>query len=133
MPHDGDRDLIWLPEGTLSVMGRLGFTPSIVKRTPSIWEGIQVARRRFPQTRWDAEGCKVAIQRLKRYRKEWDERRGVWRDHPYHGPESNGADAYRTFAESGHVVGSAPRLDAEDTHKRRFYERATGADSWMTE
>lgn len=132
MPHDGDRDLVWLPEGTLSVMGKLGFTPSIVTRTANIWESIQVARRRFPQTRWDAEGCKLALNRIKRYRKEWDERRGVWRDHPYHGPESNMSDAYRTFAESGHSPGIAPRLDAHDPHKRRFYERQT-EESWITQ
>lgn len=131
MPHDGDRDLVWLPEGTLSIMGRLGFNPAIVTRTPNIWESIQVARRRFPQVRWDETACKVILSHLKRYRKEWDERRSVWRDHPYHGPESNGCDAYRCFAESGHVAGEAPRLDAQDAHKKRFYKRGT-EESWMT-
>ncbi len=133
MPWDADREEVWLPEGTLSVMGRLGFHPSIVRRTVNIWESIQVARRRFPQTRWDAEGCKLALTRIKRYRKEWDERRGVWRDHPYHGPESNMSDAYRTFAESGHVVGKAPRLDVDDAHKKRFYDRDRGEGSWVAQ
>lgn len=131
MPHDGDRDLIWVPEGTLAVMGRMGFNPSIVARAPAIWESVQVARRRFSQVQWDATGCKVGLDRLKRYRKEWDERRGVWRDHPYHGPESNGADAYRTFAESNHVPAPLVRGDASDAHKRKFYDRDT-PDSWMT-
>lgn len=132
MPHDGDVDPLWLPEGTLALMGKLGFTPAIVTRAANKWESIQVARRRFPQCRFDADGCKVGLSRLKRYRKEWDERRGVWRDHPYHGPESNGADAFRTFAESGHAPGPTIRLDATDAHKRRFYERETSG-SWLTQ
>lgn len=132
MPHDGDRELVWLPEGTLAIMGRLGFSPSIVERAPAIWESVQVARRRFAQVQWDAEGCKVGLTRLKRYRKEFDDRRGVWRDHPYHGPESNGADAYRTFAESGHLPAPPVKSYENDAHRRRFYERS-GQESWMTE
>lgn len=132
MPHDGDRELIWLPESTLSVMGRLGFAPAIVQRTPAIWESIQVVRRRFAQLQWDAEGCKIGLSRLKRYRKEYDERRGVWRDHPYHGPESNGADSLRTWAESNHTPAPPVRDYENDAHKRRFYERGN-SESWMTQ
>lgn len=132
MPHDGDRELLWLPEGTLGVMGRLGFHPSIVDRAVAIWESVQVARRRFAQVQWDAEGCKLGLTRLKRYRKEYDERRGVWRDHPYHGPESNGADAYRTFAESGHLPAPPVKDYSDDAHRRRFYER-NSEESWMTQ
>lgn len=132
MPHDGDRELIWLPEGTLGVMGRMGFNPAIVERTPAIWESIMVTRRRFPLLQFDAEGCKEGLARLKQYRKEWDESRSVWRDHPYHGPESNGADALRTWAESGHSL-QLPEKDYEnDAHRRRFYGRRS-EESWMTQ
>jgi hypothetical protein len=81
---------------------------------------------------WDAEGCKLGLTRLKRYRKEFDERRGVWRDHPYHGPESNGADAYRTFAESGHLPAPPVKDYSDDAHRRKFYERDS-EESWMTQ
>ena len=43
-----------------------------------------------------------AYRNLKRYRKEWDERRSVWKNKPHHGPESNGSDAFLTWAQSGH-------------------------------
>lgn len=132
MPHDGDTEVVWLPEGTLAIMGKLGFQPSIVTRAANKWESIQISRRRFPQCVWDAEACKVGLSRLKRYRKEWDDRRGVWRDHPYHGPESNGADAYRTFCESGHLPPAPVRYDDRDGHKRRFYNRAS-QESWITQ
>jgi hypothetical protein len=131
MPHDGDRQSVWLPDGTISLMSKLGFRPKIVTRVPNKWEGIQKARRRFPQCRWDADACKVGLQRLKTYHKEWDERRGVWRDHPHHGPESNGADAYRTFAESTHAP--LPGIDKNvDKHRRSYYEREDDEGSWLT-
>lgn len=130
-PHDGDRQELWLPEGTLAVAGRLGFQPSVVDRTSNIWESIQIARRRFAQCRWDADACKVGISRLKSYRKERDEVRQVWRDHPHHGPESNGSDAYRTFSESGHLPPARITVDPGDGHKRKFYDRGT-TESWLT-
>jgi hypothetical protein len=131
MPHDGDRQEIWLPEGTLAIMGRLGFQPTIVDRSPNKWESIQVGRRRFSQIVWDATACKQGISRLKQYRKEYDDRRGVWRDHPYHGPESNGADAYLTFAESGHLPPAQAKVDPADGHKRKFYDRGD-KETWLT-
>lgn len=131
MPHDGDRQELWLPEGTLAIMGRLGFQPSIVERSPNKWESIQVGRRRFSQIMWDANACKAGISRLKQYRKEFDDRRGVWRDHPYHGPESNGADAYLCFAESGHLPPARVDIDPNDGHRRKFYDRGS-KESWLT-
>ena len=42
------------------------------------------------------------MRRLRAYRKEWDESRGVWKDRPRHDEASHGADAF-TFACSGYT------------------------------
>jgi hypothetical protein len=131
LPHDGARQNIFIPGGTLGVMGNLGFRPAIVDRAPDKWEAVKIGRRKFSMCRWDADGCKEGIARLKRYRKDWDERRGVWRDQPYHGPESNGADAYLTFAQSNHIPTPRPSYEQRDGHKRRYYERSDN-ESWLT-
>lgn len=131
LPHDGDRKTIWTPEGSMVVMARLGFRPKIVNRHPDKWESIKIGRRKFGSVAFDEAGAKEGLQRLKQYRKEWDERRLVWRDHPHHGPESNGADAYLTFANSGHTP-TAPALHDGDRHKRRYYDREDEEDSWLT-
>lgn len=102
LPHDSDRQNFFLPEGTYTVMARMGFRPDIVERTPDKAQAIQMGKRAMAQARFDAAGCKEGLGRLKRYRKEWDEKRGVWKPNPHHGPESNGADAFLTFAQSGH-------------------------------
>lgn len=131
LPHDGDRKTIWTPEGSMIVMARLGFRPKIVTRHPDKWESIKIGRRKFGSVAFDEAGTKEGMARLKKYRKEWDERRLVWRDHPHHGPESNGADAYLTFANSGHTPAS-PSLHDGDRHKRRYYDRDDEEDSWLT-
>lgn len=131
LPHDGDRKTIWTPEGSLVVMGRLGFRPIIVNRIADKWEAVKIGRRKFAQIAIDEAGAKEGLKRLKAYRKEWDDRRLVWRDAPHHGPESNGADAYLTFAQSGHTPAAAPIHD-DDRHKRSFYERDEGEGSWLT-
>ncbi len=113
------------------VMGRLGFRPKIVSRHPDKWESVKIGRRKFSSVAFDEAGCKEGLARLKAYRKEWDDRRLVWRDHPHHGPESNGADAYLTFANSNHVAGAAP-LIPDDRHRRKFYEKEDASDSWVT-
>jgi len=131
LPHDGDRKTIWTPEGSMVVMARLGFRPIIVNRHPDKWESIKIGRRKFGSVAFDEAGTKEGLQRLKKYRKEWDERRLVWRDHPHHGPESNGADAYLTFANSSHTPQAGP-IQVPDKHRRSFYDREDEADSWVT-
>jgi hypothetical protein len=55
----------------------------------------------------------------------------VWKDHPHHGPESNGADAFLTFAQSGHSVTATVSYDG-DAHKSRYYETEEADGSWLT-
>jgi hypothetical protein len=128
LPHDGDRKTIWTPEGSMVIMSRLGFKPSIVDRTLDKVEAIRIGRRKFGVIAIDDAGCKEGLKRLKSYRKEWDERRGVWKEEPHHGPESNGADAYLTFAQSNHVP-TPPR------NRNDAYRVSTDTDSeqsWAT-
>lgn len=131
LPHDGDRKSIWVPEGSMTVMGRLGFRPNIVPVIADKWEAVKIGRRKFAQVAFDEAGCKTGLTRLKAYRKEWDERRSVWKDHPHHGPESNGADAYLTFAQSNHSSPAAP-LIPDDAHRRHYYSREDEDESWLT-
>jgi hypothetical protein len=44
------------------------------------------------------EGTDDGLKALESYRKEWDEKKATYRDHPYHDWASNGADAFRTGA-----------------------------------
>jgi hypothetical protein len=102
-PHDGDRQDLFLEHGRVAVVQERGFKPIIVPRVAHKLDAIEAARKVFATCDWDEEFCAPGIKRLKHYRKEWDDRRGVWKDRPNHDENSNGADAFLTFA-TGYVA-----------------------------
>lgn len=98
VPHDGDRQSLWLEGGTKGVMDSLGFRPRIVERPKNKGDAHDAARLIFPKCQFDEQGCQTGLKRLRQYRKEWDDDRGVWKDRPRHDENSHGADAFMTFA-----------------------------------
>lgn len=100
VPHDGDRESLWLENGTLGVMESLSFRPVVVKRPDNKVECINATRTKFATCVFDESACSVGLNRLRSYRKEWDELRGVWKDRPRHDDASHGADGFQTFATS---------------------------------
>ena len=69
------------------------------------------------------------LKRLRAYRKEWDEQRGVWKDRPQHDDASHGADAFLTFACSG--VAELEELVARGRSVPAPFHVPGGALSWM--
>jgi hypothetical protein len=103
VPHDGARESLWLEGGTKGVMSSLGFHPTIVERPRNKLEAIAAARAAFARCQFDEGACSLGLRRLRAYRKEWDESRGVWKDRPRHDDASHGADAFLTFACSNYT------------------------------
>ena len=97
-PHDGNREDLFLEDGRLGVAEKLGFRPDIVERPASKIESISKARTIFGECEFDETGCDLGLKRLRMYRKEWDDLRGVWKDRPRHDDNSHGADGFQTFA-----------------------------------
>jgi len=52
---------------------------------------------------FDEGACELGLRRLRAYRKEWDESRGVWKDRPQQDDASHGADAFLTFVCSNYT------------------------------
>ena len=96
-------------------MSSLGFHPTIVERPRNKLEAIAAARAAFARCQFDEQACGLGLRRLRAYRKEWDESRGVWKDRPRHDEASHGADAFLTFACSNYTPPSAL-----PTRKRSF-------------
>lgn len=61
-------------------------------------DGIDAVRTRFRSLWFDETKCEILLQRLRRYHKEFDDKRGVYKDQPYHDINSNAADALRYWA-----------------------------------
>jgi hypothetical protein len=85
---------------TLEAMGiKVNVAPNL-----SIDDGIQAVRTRMNQVWMDEEKCKDGIRALSSYRKEFDEKRGVYKDKPLHDWSSHIADAFRYWAVTDHKV-----------------------------
>jgi hypothetical protein len=127
LPHDGDRQSIWLPEGTMKVMSDLNFRPIIVKRPENKVEAINIARGKFASCQFDEAGCSIGLKRLKAYRKEWDDQRGVWKDRPLHDDASHTADGFMTFTSSNYTPPMQPKP------RERYGSKSSSSTSWMSQ
>lgn len=66
----------------------------------AVEDGIDAARSILSSCWFDKDKCFRGIQALKNYKKDWDEKNKVFRNHPKHDWSSHGADALRYFAVS---------------------------------
>jgi len=94
----------------------------IVDRIAYVLDGIQQTRQALASCWFDESKCSEGVRDLDNYRKAWDERRGTWRDQPFHGPESDAADAFRQFAQArasgmlqAGTASGAPRIRRRNT------------------
>jgi hypothetical protein len=71
----------------------------IVPRVDDINHGIQVTRDALSTVWIDETNCKEGIIHLDRYRKGWNKTTQRFTDHPLHDVHSEGADAFRQFAQ----------------------------------
>lgn len=76
----------------------------VVPRPNSKVESILTTRSAFANCWFDADECSDGIAALDAYRWRWSESQQVFTDEPYHGPESNFADAFQQFG-----IGYAPK------------------------
>lgn len=58
-------------------------------------DGIEASTIALTHTWIDKEKCKLFIKSMKNYCREWDEKRGMYKDIPYHNWASHAADEYR--------------------------------------
>lgn len=61
-------------------------------------DGIEQVREILPKCVFDESKCEEGIACLENYRKEWDDKRGCWKDKPLHDWTSHGSDGFRYFA-----------------------------------
>ena len=77
----------------------------IVPRVSALSTGIDKTRAVLVKSiRMDIEGCVEGIRCMDSYQYEWDEKRGQWKTEPLHNWASNGADAFRQFAQGYKVA-----------------------------
>lgn len=96
-PHDVDVRELGTGKSRRETLESLGIRVNIVPKL-SIDDGIQAVRTKLNQVWMDELKNKDAIRALSSYRKEFDEKHGVYKDKPLHDWSSHIADAIRYWA-----------------------------------
>ena len=102
LPHDAENKNLERNESRVDRLVELGISQEkivVVPRTENLGTAIEHTRRILPTCWFDEENCAEGIEALDKYQKEWDDRNGTWRNTPRHDEWSNGADAFRQFAQ----------------------------------
>jgi len=118
-PHDIKVRELSTGLSRLELARRMGINFQVLPNIP-LEDGIELARVSFNKIWIDEKRCDSLIRALESYRREWDDKRKVYKDNPLHDINSHAADAFR------YLCLALPRtqggLSAQDL--RRTYEEA---------
>lgn len=99
LPHDV-KVLEWGSDRTrIEQLEKAGVTCHVVP-DHKIEDGINGVRDIFASCYFDEAECADGLKALRNYRKEWDDKHGIFRDAPRHDAASHGADSFRYVAMS---------------------------------
>ena len=96
-PHDIQVRELGTGKSRLETARKLGIHFRVVRKL-TIEDGIHAARAILPKCYFEKTNTKDGLQALRRYRKEFDEKKGIYKPHPLHDWASHYADAFRYFA-----------------------------------
>lgn len=96
-PHDLEATDIGTGKTRMETARVLGLNFVMVEDL-SIEDGINAASTVLDRLFVDAVKCKQWIRAMKNYSREWDEKRGMYKDEPLHNWASHGADEWRYAA-----------------------------------
>lgn len=106
LPHDGAAESLGSEKTIEEQFIALGFEVEIVQKL-SIADGINAVRTVFPVCYFDKEKCSDGLTSLRRYRYKTDPDTGRVEKKPHHDQYSHGADGFRYFAVTPHIMTEA--------------------------
>lgn len=96
-PHDIEVRELGSGKSRLEIAQNLGVQYNIAPKL-DIADGINALKMRFSSLWFDKTKTKELRKKLAKYHKEFDEKRGVWKDKPAHDANSHAADMMRYWA-----------------------------------
>lgn len=103
---------------------KLGINFTVLPNLP-IEDGIECVKGALSSKIWiDESNCKVLINSLESYRREYDSKRKVYHDRPLHDTHSHASDSFRYLCLS--LPKTRDGLSAEELDRR--YQQAMGGD-----
>ena len=93
-PHDIQARELGTGKSRLEVSAELGIDFEVAPKL-EVDHGIESVRNVLPYCWFDREKCKLGIDAMRQYRKQWDEKNQVFKNKPLHDWCSHAADAFR--------------------------------------
>ena len=93
-PHDIQARELGTGKSRLEVAQDLGIDFEVAPKL-EVDHGIESVRNALPNCWFDREKCKLGLDALRQYRKQWDEKNQVFKNKPLHDWYSHAADAFR--------------------------------------
>ena len=90
-----------------------------IKRTPDLRADIGNARQKFAMCWFDQTKCQTLLEHLDIYRKVRDDKLQIFKDKPYHWPESHYADAFRYVCNTLDMLISKPKQSIKQPNLSR--------------
>lgn len=122
-PHDLEATDVSTGKSRKETARSLGINFRMVDNIP-IEDGINAAQVTLSQLWVDKEKCKEWLKSMKNYCREWDDKKGMYKDIPYHNWASHGADEFRYAA----IVADKMLNDIMNMMNRPFYDKTI--DIW---
>jgi hypothetical protein len=98
LPHDADARELGTGKSRKDVLENLLSGEIQVLPRLNVADGIQAVRSIFNRLWIDSEKCRRLLDALSNYRRDWDDKKKVFKDKPLHDWASNPADAFRYMA-----------------------------------
>ena len=118
-PHDIQVRELGSGLSRIEVARSLGIGFEVVPQNP-VEDGIHAGRLIMDRCWFDQDRCRQGLEALQHYRREYDDKRRVFRSAPLHDWASHAADAWRYFA-----------LVSRGNSERRPMGRRERSGSWM--
>jgi hypothetical protein len=97
LPHDVQVRELGTGKSRLEVLEDAGLEIKIAPRM-NVDDGIQAVRRLLPRCWFRLPNTEIGLNCLKNYRRDYDEKRKIFYERPYHDWSSHGSDAFRYLA-----------------------------------
>lgn len=107
MPHDiVVRELAGEGATRKETAEAMGIMPIEVAPRLDVADGIEAVRNMLARCYFDEEHAGAGLKALQNYRKEWNDKRGVWSSKPRHDANSHASDAFRYGAVTPEPLGA---------------------------
>jgi hypothetical protein len=123
VPADADREKEITAIGWKETLVGLGLNEQdfiVLPSQTSVNDGIENAKFTMPTCRFDERGTRDGVSGLRNYRRDWDDKRKVFREYPRHDWASHPADAFRHLALGIGQVGGQSNWDKPIKYKTNW-------------